>query len=75
VRLRAAELSDQDETPFHRQHVDVPLEAVAADDVEHDVGAAPACGLLRGRHEVDLTVVERTLCAQSFARCALLRCW
>ena len=46
-RLHAASCRDLHQPAVHRQHVDVALQVVAADHVEHDVDAAAACDLLR----------------------------
>ena len=71
-RDRPAQLANQHEPAVHRKRLDVALQILAADDVEHDVDAASAGRLLHSRHEIGLPIVERTLRAEGLARGALL---
>ena len=72
-RLRAAEHADLHQTAVHGEHVDVALQVVAADHVEHDVDAAAAGRFLDRRHEVGFAIVDRALGAERLAGGALLR--
>ena len=64
---------DLHEPPFERQQLEVARDVVAADDVEHDVDAAPRGRLAQHRDEVGFVIVDGALGAERFARGALRR--
>ena len=66
-RAVAAELRDLDQPSIHREHVDVALQVVAADHVEHDVDAPIGCELLHDGDEILVTIVDAALRAQGLA--------
>ncbi len=73
ARGRAALRADDHDPAVAREGADVAVDVVAADRVEHDVGAVPVGGLEERLDEVLLAVVDEDVRAQRPARLELRR--